>query len=56
MVEPGDEVVLRVTAKEPASLVGVLVVDKATKRRGSHHDFTQDSVRSANPVAGSPAA
>lgn len=51
MVEPGDEVVLRVTAEEPASLVGVLVVDEATKRRGSHDDLTQDSVRSANPVS-----
>lgn len=43
-VEPGDEVVLRVTAAEPASLVAVLVVDKATKRKGSHHDISKDSV------------
>lgn len=51
MAEPGDEVVLRVTVEEPASLVGVLVVDEATESRGSHDDLTQDSVRSANPVS-----
>lgn len=44
VVEPGDQVVLRVTAEEPASLVGVLVVDKATQRGGSHNDLTLDSV------------
>lgn len=43
-VEPGDDVVLRVTAAEPASLVGVLVVDKATKRGGSYNDISKDSV------------
>lgn len=42
--EPGDDVALRVTAAEPASLVAVLVVDKATKREGSHHDINKDSV------------
>uniref|UniRef100_H3CZE0 CD109 molecule n=1 Tax=Tetraodon nigroviridis TaxID=99883 RepID=H3CZE0_TETNG len=44
VVEPGDQVVLRVTAEEPASLVGVLVVDKATQRGGSHNDLTLDSM------------
>lgn len=43
-MEPGDEVVLRVTAEEPASLVGLLVADKATKWGGSHNDLTEDSV------------
>lgn len=43
-VEPGDDVELRVTAAEPASLVAVLVVDKATKREGLHHDINKDSV------------
>lgn len=44
VVEPGDEVVLRVTAQEPASLVGVLAVDKATMWGGPHNDLTEDSV------------
>lgn len=44
MVEPGDEVVLKVTAEEPASLVGVLVLDEAAKWGGSHNDLTRDSV------------
>lgn len=44
MVEPGAEVTLKVTAEEPASLVGVLVVDKATKWEGSPNDLAQDSV------------
>lgn len=44
--EPGDDVVLRVAAEEPASLVGVLVVDKATKKRGAHNDITKDGVSS----------
>ncbi|XP_029705401.1 CD109 antigen [Takifugu rubripes] len=43
-VEPGEDVALRVTAAEPASLVAVLVVDKATKREGSHHNINKDSV------------
>lgn len=45
--EPGDGVVLRVTAAEPASLVGVLVVDKAAKRGGSYNDISKDSVSPA---------
>lgn len=44
VAKPGDEVVLRVTAEEPGSLVGVLVVDHAAKRAGSHNDITEDSV------------
>lgn len=43
-VEPGDDVALRVTAAEPASLVAVLVVDKAAMWEGSHHDINKDSV------------
>lgn len=43
--EPGDEVTLRVTVAEPASLVGILVVDKATQWAGSHNDITKDTVR-----------
>lgn len=43
-VEPGDDVALRVTAAEPASLVAVLVVDKAAMWEGSHHDISKDSV------------
>lgn len=44
-VEPGDDVTLKVEVVEPASLVGILVVDKATKWAGSHNDITMDVVR-----------
>lgn len=44
-VEPGDDVTLRVEVAEPASLVGVLVVDGATKWPGSHNDITMEAVR-----------
>lgn len=44
VAEPGDEVALRVIAEEPASVVGVLVVDKATKGRDSHMELSEDSV------------
>lgn len=44
-VEPGDDVTLRVEVMEPASLVGVLVVDKTTKWAGHHNDITMDVVR-----------
>lgn len=44
-VEPGDDVTLKVEVMEPASLVGVLVVGKATKWAGSHNDITMDAVR-----------
>lgn len=44
MAEPGEEVALRVIAEEPASVVGVLVVDKATQWKDSHMDLSEDSV------------
>lgn len=45
--EPGDEVTLRVDVAEPDSLVGILVVDKATQFAGSQHDITKNTVRTA---------
>ncbi|XP_076612690.1 CD109 antigen [Chaetodon auriga] len=44
MRRPGDEVTLRVKVAEPASLVGILVVDKATKCVGSGNDITKETV------------
>ncbi|XP_040920879.1 CD109 antigen [Toxotes jaculatrix] len=44
MRRPGDEVTLRVTVAEPGSLVGILVVDKATQASGSHNDITEERV------------
>ncbi|KAM9339287.1 CD109 antigen [Symphorus nematophorus] len=41
---PGDEVTLKVSVAEPASLVGILVVDKATQLGGSHNDITKETV------------
>ncbi|XP_075940084.1 CD109 antigen [Anarhichas minor] len=41
---PGEEVTLRVTVAEPASLVGILVVDKATEWKGSYNDITEARV------------
>ncbi|XP_069579786.1 CD109 antigen [Brachyistius frenatus] len=41
---PADEVTLRVTVAEPRSLVGILVVDKATQWAGSHNDITKETV------------
>ncbi|KAA8582937.1 hypothetical protein FQN60_015483 [Etheostoma spectabile] len=41
---PADEVTLRVAVSEPASLVGILVVDKATKWKSSHNDITKETV------------
>ncbi|XP_060947396.1 CD109 antigen [Limanda limanda] len=40
MTQPGDEVTLRVEVEEPGSLVGILVVDKATRGGGSDNDIT----------------
>lgn len=45
MRRPADEVTLRVAVEEPGSLVGILVVDKATNGVGSHNDITKESVR-----------
>lgn len=44
-MEPGDDVTLRVEVAKPASLVGILVVDQATKWAGSHNDITMEAVR-----------
>lgn len=44
---PGGEVTLRITVEEPASLVGILVVDKATKWKGSYNDITKEMVRTS---------
>lgn len=50
MSEPGDEVTLRVAVAEPASLVGILVVDKATQWAGSQNDITKDTVRTTSEL------
>lgn len=42
---PGDKVTLRVAAAQPASLVGILVVDKATGWAESRNDITKATVR-----------
>ncbi|XP_030260339.1 CD109 antigen isoform X1 [Sparus aurata] len=44
MMRPGNNVTLEVAVAEPASLVGILVVDKATKWAGSHNDISKESV------------
>ncbi|XP_047194163.1 CD109 antigen [Hippoglossus stenolepis] len=41
---PGEDVTLRVEVAEPGSLVAILVVDKATRGRGSNNDITQKRV------------
>ncbi|XP_067429401.1 CD109 antigen [Thunnus thynnus] len=41
---PADEVTLKVKVAEPSSLVGILVVDKATQWAGSHNDITKETV------------
>ncbi|KAM7395893.1 hypothetical protein PAMA_007252 [Pampus argenteus] len=41
---PAEEVTLKVKVAEPGSLVGILVVDKATRWAGSHNDITKDTV------------
>ncbi|XP_047429099.1 CD109 antigen isoform X2 [Mugil cephalus] len=41
---PAEQVNLRVTVAEPGSLVGILVVDKATRWAGSHNDITEEAV------------
>ncbi|XP_041951100.1 CD109 antigen isoform X1 [Alosa sapidissima] len=43
-VEPGEEVRLGVSVSEPGSVVGILVVDKATHQPGDDNDITQDKV------------
>ncbi|XP_042247389.1 CD109 antigen [Thunnus maccoyii] len=41
---PAEEVTLKVKVAEPSSLVGILVVDKATQWAGSHNDITKETV------------
>ncbi|KAM9551472.1 CD109 antigen isoform 1-T1 [Salvelinus alpinus] len=41
---PADEVSLKVSVAEPGSLVGILVVDQATRWPHSHNDITKDMV------------
>ncbi|KAK6297263.1 hypothetical protein J4Q44_G00318460 [Coregonus suidteri] len=43
-VRPADKVSLKVSVAEPGSLVGILVVDKATCWPHSHNDITKDMV------------
>uniref|UniRef100_A0A3B4UFB2 CD109 molecule n=1 Tax=Seriola dumerili TaxID=41447 RepID=A0A3B4UFB2_SERDU len=45
MSRPAEEVTLRVAVEEPGSLVGILVVDKATQWTGSRNDITKERVR-----------
>lgn len=51
-VRPTDEVTLNVSVSEPGSLVGILVVDKATRRPEAHNDLTKDMVRKTNKHSG----
>ncbi|XP_068564419.1 CD109 antigen [Cebidichthys violaceus] len=44
MRRPAEEVTLRVKVAESASLVAILVVDKATKWKGSYNDITEARV------------
>ncbi|KAM4632857.1 CD109 antigen [Polymixia lowei] len=43
-VRPADQVSLSVSVAEPGSLVGILVVDKATRSARSHSDITTETV------------
>uniref|UniRef100_A0A3P8TCL5 CD109 molecule n=1 Tax=Amphiprion percula TaxID=161767 RepID=A0A3P8TCL5_AMPPE len=45
MTRPAEDVTLNVSVAEPNSLVGILVVDKATRLAGSHNDITTETVR-----------
>ncbi|KAM7368320.1 hypothetical protein PAMP_014548 [Pampus punctatissimus] len=40
---PAEEVTLKVKVEEPGSLVGILVVDKATQWAESHNDITEET-------------
>ncbi|XP_042359642.1 CD109 antigen [Plectropomus leopardus] len=44
MLMPGGDVKLRLKVAEPGSLVWILVVDKATKWKGSYNDITKERV------------
>ncbi|XP_030577917.1 CD109 antigen [Archocentrus centrarchus] len=41
---PAEDVTLKVNVSEPDSLVGILVVDKATRWAGSNNDITKETV------------
>ncbi|XP_035986277.1 CD109 antigen [Fundulus heteroclitus] len=43
-VKPAEKVALQVSVAEPGSLVGILVVDKATRWAGSHNDISMETV------------
>ena len=45
---PAEDVTLKVSVSEPDSLVGILVVDKATHWAGSHNDITKETVRNSS--------
>ncbi|XP_056260669.1 CD109 antigen [Seriola aureovittata] len=56
MSRPAEEVTLRVAVEEPGSLVGILVVDKATQWTGSRNDITKERVlEEINEYVGSAA-
>ncbi|XP_038161295.1 CD109 antigen [Cyprinodon tularosa] len=42
-LQPADDVALQVSVEEPDSLVGILVVDKATRWAGCHNDITMET-------------
>lgn len=44
-VKPAEGVSLKVSVAEPGSLVGILVVDKATRSSQSNNDITREMVR-----------
>ncbi|XP_054475011.1 CD109 antigen [Anoplopoma fimbria] len=44
MRKPAEKVTLKVKVADPASLVGILVVDKATNWKGSYNDITKATV------------
>ena len=44
-VRPAGGVSLKVSVAEPGSLVGILVVDKATRSSQSNNDITRETVR-----------
>uniref|UniRef100_A0A3B3TY14 CD109 molecule n=1 Tax=Poecilia latipinna TaxID=48699 RepID=A0A3B3TY14_9TELE len=48
LLKPAEVVTLKVSVEEPDSLVGILVVDKATRWAGSNNDITMETVRTAN--------
>ncbi|XP_027896681.1 CD109 antigen isoform X1 [Xiphophorus couchianus] len=45
LLKPAEAVTLKVSVEEPDSLVGILVVDKATRCAGSNNDITMETVQ-----------